>query len=349
MICEADIGNAASGGAPPLGLPPAPVARADDSLIELGKKLFFDRRLSFNQTMSCGMCHIEAQAFTSNEVAVSVGMEGKSLRRNAPSLYNVAYEQKLFRDGRELSLETQVWSPIVSADEMAAPSVGWVLARIKAMADYTPLFTRNFPDRGPTMDTIGVAIGAYERTLLLGNSRFDRWRYGGESDALTAKESQGFDLFTGKAGCVACHQIGNDAALFEDGKFHDTGLGYAKSMGIGQSAFDLRLAEGNVTRRSQDDIRAISSPPANDLGRFEVTQNPDDRWAFKTPSLRNVASTAPYMHDGSIKTLPDVVDYYDRGGDDSPNKSSLISPLHLNAEEKQALVAFLGALTGAKP
>lgn len=295
------------------------------------------------------MCHVEAQAFTSNEVAVSVGMEGKSLRRNAPSLYNVAYEQELFRDGRETSLETQVWSPILSPDEMAAPSAGWVLARIKALPDYSSPFSQNFPDRGVTMDAVGTAVAAYERTLLLGGSRFDRWRYGGEADALTAQERQGFALFTGKAGCVVCHTIGNDSALFEDGKFHDTGLGYAKTMGMSPPEFDIRLAEGNMTRRTQNDIRAISSQPVNDLGRFEVTQNPDDRWAFKTPSLRNVALTAPYMHDGSIKSLSDVVDYYDRGGDYSPNRSRLMSPLHLNAREKQALVAFLGALTGARP
>lgn len=334
--------------AAPLGLPPLPVPRANKALIALGEKLFFDRRLSFNETMSCGMCHIEAQAFTSNELGASVGMEGKSLRRNAPSLYNVIYEQKLFRDGREASLETQVWSPILSPDEMAAPSVGWVLARINALPDYAPLFTQSFPGRGPTMDTVGLAIAAYEQTLLLANSRFDRWRYGGEPDAMAPKERLGFELFTGKAGCAACHLIGNDSALFTDGKFHDTGLGYATTMGRSGSDFEVRLAAGNFTRRSQDDIRAISSPAVNDLGRFEVTQDPKDRWAFKTPSLRNVALTAPYMHDGSIKSLPDVIDYYDRGGDYSPSKSSLIMPLHLSDAEKQALFAFLVSLTGAR-
>lgn len=332
----------------PLGLPPLPTPRGDKALIALGEKLFFDRRLSFNETMSCGMCHIEAEAFTSNAMGVSVGMEGKSLRRNAPSLYNVVYEKKLFRDGREVSLETQVWLPILSPDEMAAPSVGWVLARIKALPDYAPPFTQSFPGRGPTMDTVGLAIATYEETLLLANSRFDRWRYGGEADALSPQERLGFELFTGKAGCAACHLIGKDSALFTDGKFHDTGLGYAKTMGLSDSDFEVRLAAGSFTRRSQEDVRTISSPSVNDLGRFEVTQDPDDRWAFKTPSLRNVALTAPYMHDGSIKSLPDVIDYYDRGGDYSPNKSSLIIPLHLNDAEKRALLDFLGSLTGAK-
>ena len=139
----------------PIGLPPLPTAPADGAIVALGKKLFFDRRLSFNDTMACGMCHIERQAFTSNQLATSVGMEGKSLRRNAPSLFNVAYETKLFRDGRENSLETQVWSPIVSPDEMAAPSVGWELAKVRSLPDYPALFERSFPGRGVSMETIG--------------------------------------------------------------------------------------------------------------------------------------------------------------------------------------------------
>jgi cytochrome c peroxidase len=148
----------------PLGLPPLPTEPPDPGTVALGKKLFFERRLSFNDTMSCGMCHIEKQALTSNEVATSVGMEGKSLRRNAPSLFNVIYETALFRDGRETSLETQIWSLILSADEIAAPSVGWVLAKVRGLPDYPALFEAAFPGQGITMETIGAAIAAYERT-----------------------------------------------------------------------------------------------------------------------------------------------------------------------------------------
>ena len=286
----------------PLGLPPLPTAPADGAIVALGKKLFFDRKLSFNDTMACGMCHIELQAFTSNQLATSVGMEGKSLRRNAPSLFNVAYETKLFRDGRENSLETQVWSPIVSPDEMAAPSVGWELAKVRSLPDYPALFERSFPGRGVSMETIGIAIAAYERTLLLANSPFDRWRYGGEKGALSQQEQLGYALFTGKAGCSVCHLVGEQSALFTDGQFHDTGLAYSNTMGLHIKEFNVRLAEGNFTRRSQEDVQKISNPTPNDLGRFEITQNPKDRWSFKTPSLRNVALTGPYMHDGSLKT-----------------------------------------------
>jgi cytochrome c peroxidase len=273
-------------------------------------------------------------------------MEGKSLRRNAPSLFNVAYETKLFRDGRENSLETQVWSPIVSPDEMAAPSVGWELAKVRSLSDYPALFERSFPGRGVSMETIGIAIAAYERTLLLANSTFDRWRYGGEKGALSQQEQLGYALFTGKAGCSGCHLVGEQSALFTDGQFHDTGLAYSHTMGLQIKDFEVRLAEGNFTRRSQEDIQMISNPTQNDLGRFEVTQSPKDRWTFKTPSLRNVALTGPYMHDGSLKTLVDVVNYYSAGGFFSPNKSDLVKPIELTDEEKQALVAFLNSLTG---
>jgi cytochrome c peroxidase len=332
----------------PLGLPPLAKQQEDAAAVALGKKLFFESRLSFNETMSCGMCHIEEQGLTSNEVATAVGMEGKSLRRNAPSLFNVAYETKLFRDGRENSLETQIWSPILSPDEFAAPSVGWILAKLHTLPEYPALFEKTFPNRGITMDTIGTAIAAYERTLLSADSRFDRWKYGGELNALSSKEKLGYQLFVGKAGCSACHRIGPESALFTDGEFHDTGLGYAKTMGLEPESFDVRLAAGNFTRRSQKDVQTISSPTLNDLGRFEVTQDPKDRWAFKTPSLRNVALTRPYMHDGSLQTLEDVVAYYDRGGDFSPNKSERIRPLHLSAEEKRDLMSFLESLTGTQ-
>ena len=332
----------------PLGLPPLPTTPADGAIVALGKKLFFDRGLSFNDTMACGMCHIERQAFTSNQLATSVGMEGKSLRRNAPGLFNVAYETKLFRDGRENSLETQVWSPIVSPDEMAAPSVGWELAKVRSLPDYLALFERSFPGRGVSVETIGIAIAAYERTLLLANSPFDRWRYGGEKGALSQQEQLGYALFTGKARCSICHLVGEQSALFTDGQFHDTGLAYSNTMSLHIKDFDVRLAEGNFTRRSQEDVQMISNPTPNDLGRFEITQNPKDRWSFKTPSLRNVALTGPYMHDGSLKTLVDVVNYYNAGGFYSPNKSDLVKPMELTDEEKQALVAFLNSLTGTK-
>ncbi|MDE2579259.1 MAG: c-type cytochrome [Hyphomicrobiales bacterium] len=327
-----------------LGLPPAPTPPAPAAVVALGEKLFSDRRLSFNGTMSCAMCHVATQGLTSNEVATSVGMEGKSLRRNAPTLWNVAYEKTLFRDGRETTLETQVWSPILSPDEMAAPSVGWTLARIASLPEYPALFARAFAGQGVSMNSVGAAIAAYERTLLKANSRFDRWKFGGQ-DTLSAQERAGYALFVGKGGCAQCHTIGETSALFSDGAFHDTGIGYRRAGG-GPAEIEIRLADGQATRRTRAQLQSITGAPANDLGRFEVTQNPADRWAYKTPSLRNVALTAPYMHDGSLGALEQVVDYYDAGGFESPNKSPFIRPLGLTAAQKAALVAFLKTLTG---
>jgi cytochrome c peroxidase len=213
---------------PPLGLPPVPLP-ADNppsaAKIALGRKLFFDRRLSFNGTMSCAMCHVPEQGFTNNELATPIGVEGRGLRRNAPTVLNVAYQQLLFHDGRETALETQVIGPLLALDEMANPSIGYVIAKIAALSDYAGLFERAF-GAGPAIGRLGQAVASWERSLLAADAPFDRWHYGGEAAALSERQRRGFALFVGKAGCVACHQIGEDAALFMDGAFHNTGLGY---------------------------------------------------------------------------------------------------------------------------
>lgn len=332
----------------PLGLPPLPVPR-DNPLsaakIELGRKLFMDRRLSFNDTLSCGMCHVPEQGFTSNELATAIGIEGRTVRRNAPALYNVAYEQRLFVDGRESTLENQVWSPLLARNEMGNPSIGHVVDKIVGLKDYDGLFEKAFAGRDPGMETIGQAIASFERVLLSASSRFDRWYYKKESAALGAEGQAGFALFTGKAGCAACHTVGTEAAVFSDRRFHNTGVGYARSMG-GPAKRKVRLAPGVFVEVDMGPIERVSEQPLGDVGRFEITNDPADRWAYKTPSLRNVALTAPYMHDGSLGTIEDVIEFYDRGGIDNPDKDPLLRPLALSAEEKRALAAFLRALTG---
>lgn len=337
----------AAAAAQPLGLPPV-TSPADnpqsEAKVALGRKLFFDRRLSFNGTMSCAMCHVPEQGFTSNELATPLGFEGRSLRRNAPTVLNVAYHPLLFHDGREHALETQAWVPLLAANEMANPSVGHVIARVRALADYRGWFERAFGGRGATMETIGGALAAYQRTLLAGNSRFDRWRYGGEAEALTAVEREGFRLFVGKARCAGCHTVGERSALFSDFRFHNTGIGWRRVYGAPEH-IRVELAPGVVTEIQARALDAVSERPPPDLGRFEVTLDPADRWAYKTPSLRNVALTAPYMHDGSIATLEEVVAFYDAGAVDNPGKSPLLAPLGLTAKDRAALVAFLRALT----
>ena len=332
---------------PPLGLPPLPVPRANPqsaAKIALGKKLFFDRRLSFNGTMSCAMCHVPEQGWTSNELATPLGIEGRSLRRNAPTVYNVAWQPRLFHDGRERDLELQVWGPLLAGNEMGNPSIGHVVDTLLALPDYRGRFERAFGGDGPTPQTIGMAIAAFERTIVSGNSRFDRWRYAIQRDALDGEEQRGFALFTGAAGCSACHTIGAKHAFFSDFRYHNTGIGWLRAQG--SERVGVTLGPALRTELDAREVATFGEPDPGDVGRFEITQNPADRWAYKTPGLRNVALTAPYMHDGSLSSLEAVVDYYDRGGSADPDKSPLIRPLHLGSEDKRALVAFLRALTG---
>jgi len=333
----------------PLGLPPVPVP-ADNPLtrekVALGRRLFYDRRLSLNDTFSCAMCHIPEQGFTNNELATAVGIEGRSVRRNAPTIYNAAYQQRLFHDGRETRLEHQIWGPLLASNEMGNPSIGFVVERIRGLDDYAARFERAFPDRGLAMETIGMALASYERTLVSGASPFDRWYYGGDRDAIDEAAKRGFELFRGKAGCVVCHPVGSDHALLSDGSFHNTGVGYAASMGRPPQAHRVQVAPGRYLEVAEEVVAQVTGPVAGDLGLYEVTQNPADRWKYRTPSLRNVALTAPYMHDGSLATLRDVVSFYDAGGVSNEVLDPLIHPLGLGPGELDDLVAFLSALTG---
>ena len=331
----------------PLGLPAVPLPAHNPptaAKVELGRKLFFDRRLSVNGTMSCAMCHVPEQGFTSNELRIPVGNEGASLRRNAPGLMNVAYHPRLFHDGRDGALETQVWGPLLAPDEMANPSLGHVLDRLRDLPDYAGLFEAAFAGRGASADTVGAALASYQRTLVAGDSPFDRYRYAGEDNALSAEEKAGHAIFTGKGRCAACHLIGERDALLSDFRYHNTGIGWLRSQE--RAGIEVELAPGVRAHMSAAVVRSIGAAPRSDLGRFEITRDPRERWAYKTPMLRNVAATAPYMHDGSLPTLEAVVEYYDRGGAGASGQSPLIAPLRLSVTERAALVAFLKALSG---
>lgn len=332
---------------PPLGLPPLPVPAANpltQEKIDLGRRLFMDHRLSHNNTMSCAMCHVPEQGFTSNELGAAIGIEGRSLRRNAPALYNVGYQRSFFHDGREPHLEAQIWGPLLSRVEMGMPSMGYVTEKARQLPEYRGLFEAAFG--GPvTAERIGQAIASYQRTLVSGNSRFDRWRYGSDTAALDAQAQRGFRIFTGKGRCAACHLIGERSALFTDHQFHNTGIGWERTMVPERRSYRVQLAPGSVVEVESSLLKSFE-PPQPDVGRYEVTTALKDRWAYKTPTLRNVALSAPYMHDGSLPTLEAVVAFYDRGGIDNENRSPLITPLGLDDEEKAALVAFLKTLTG---
>ncbi len=339
---------------PPLGLPPVPIPIHNPptrAKIDLGRRLFFDRRLSINNTISCANCHIPEQGFTNNEISVAVGVEGRQVIRNAPTIYNVAYLQHIFLDGREINLENQVWQPITARNEMAAPSIGFVINKIRRISDYDGLFEAAFEGRSADIATIGDALASYQRTLLSADSPFDRWYFGKVDDAISASAKRGFEVFIGKGKCASCHRIARDHALFLDHQFHNTGIGYAVSKTntltrIKQTT-RVQLAPGVFTEVANETIQSVSRVQSfNDLGRYRVTEDPADRWKFRTPSLRNIALTAPYMHNGEFTSLREVIDFYDRGGVANEWLSPLIQALQLTDTEKDDLEDFLEALTG---
>ncbi|PPD19081.1 MAG: photosynthetic protein synthase I [Methylomonas sp.] len=334
---------------PPLGLPPLPVPENNPvtkEKVSLGRKLFYDRRLSLNGTMSCAMCHIPDQGFTSHELATAVGVEGRTVRRNSPALFNVGYFPLLFHDGRESTLEQQIWGPLLARNEMANPSVGFVIDKIKHNADYNGLFEQAY-GKPVSMETLGSALASYERVLNSANSAFDRWYFAKDKQVFSDSARRGYALFIGKAGCASCHQINKAYALFTDNGLHNTGIGYVASMSSAPASRRVQLAPGVFAQVPQQVIKAVSEAKLGDLGRYEITQDPADRWRYKTPGLRNVALTAPYMHDGSLASLREVVEFYNRGGVNNENLDSLLKPLHLSTSEIDDLIGFLQSLTGA--
>ncbi len=334
---------------PPLGLPEIPIPEDNpitNEKVQLGKKLFFDRRLSLNETISCAMCHIPEQGFSSNEVETSLGFEGRSVRRNAPTVYNTAYLTKLFHDARETTLENQVWQPLIARNEMAMPSIGKVIEKIRNLSDYKGLFEEAFEGKHADVVNIGQAIASYQRTLVSGNSAFDRWYYTKEEGAISEDAKRGFELFIGKAGCVACHQINDEYALFMDNKLHNTGLGWNISMRKEPEKERMLIAPGVYLDVKNSARKKVGHAVEGDVGYYEVTQNPADRWRYRTPTLRNVSLTAPYMHDGSMSSLEEVVKFYNQGGFKNETQSPLMKPLNLSETERNELVGFLKTLTG---
>ena len=306
---------------PPLGLPalPLPVSNPPTAAkIALGRKLFFDTRLSADGRFACATCHQPGQAFTQTDLRTPNGASGKPLARNAPSLLNAAFMTSLMHDGEAHSLEAQILVPLFLPDEMGNTSISAFVERLGALPDYSGMFEAAFGER-VSIGAIGKALASYERTLISANAPFDRWQLAGDKAALSPKAAAGYAIFTGKAGCSGCHVVGERDALFTDQGFHNTGIG----------------------------VRAVpQAGHATDLGREAVTHDPADRFKYRTPTLRNVARTAPYMHDGSLDTLEDVVRFYNAGGFSNSGLDSLIHPLGLADAEVASLVAFLDSLTG---
>lgn len=339
--------------ATPLGLPPVPIP-ADNlqtpAKIALGKRLFEDKRFSADGRVSCATCHDEKKAFADN-LPVSKGFRNLTGTRNAPTVLNSAYMTSLFWDGREPDLEGQARQPFINPVEGGLPDHQPLLRIIRSDEGYRKAFREVFAvaPEAITMDHVAKAIASFERTLISGDSPFDRWRYGGDEKALTAAQKRGFALFVGKGRCVSCHRVEQTTALFIDNRFHNIGVGFKTIRGR-----EAEIAERFVrAKRAGADVdkTVLAEKAASELGRFAVTEDLTEVGAFKTPTLRNIALTAPYMHDGSLATLEEVVEFYNNGGrlrpEDplSPFLSGGIRPLNLNAREKADLVAFLNALT----
>lgn len=306
----------------PLGLPPVTLPRENHptaNSIALGRRLFYETRLSKDNSVSCASCHHPELGFKDARER-STGVAGAKGRRHAPTLVNVVYSSSLFWDGRAGSLEAQVEGPITDHLEMNQTRQALV-ASLKGDPRYKALFQHAFGTDEITMERIATALAAFERTMLCGNSAFDRYKYQGSAAALSASQIRGLAIFTDpqKGNCSACHTIGPDYALFTDDDFHNTGEGVGP--------------DGEFT----------------DQGRFEVTKRDSDRGAFKTPTLRNVAVSGPYMHDGKLKTLNDVVDFYAGGGNSNPYLDKRMSAIQLSGRDRADLVEFMKSLTGEMP
>ena len=306
----------------PLGLPPIPIPDNNPPTAEtiaLGRRLYYDTHLSADNTVACANCHSPTLAFADGR-PVSVGVNGKTGSRNAPTVLNAAYHPLQFWDGRAKSLEDQAGGPIQNPVEMNQ-SHDVMVAKIGKMTEYQAAFDKAFGPGPITVEKVEMAIASFERTMVSGNSPFDRYQYGGDKTALSAAAIRGLAIFRDKAkgNCATCHTIEDKYALFTDGKFHNIGVGVD--------------ANGEL----------------KDQGRYDQTHLEGDRGAFRTPTLRNVAKTAPYMHDGSVKTLKDVVDFYVGGGTSNPQLDKEIKELKLTGQERQDLVAFLESLTGDVP
>lgn len=304
--------------------------------VALGRALFFDKRLSRDGTVSCAVCHDPARAFTdSNVIAEGVGATRGT--RNSPTILNSMFSELLFWDGRALSLEDQVNHPLVSSFEMGMDTEQDLVSRVSSISEYRRQFRQVFNAEGIRMSTIAKAIAAYERTLLSGNSPFDRF-ITGNSGAIKATQLRGWELFKGKAKCIECHTYSLNSPFFTDFKFHNTGVAAADSL------FETFI--NNLTASSRPTLMALAhSDGFSELGRYTVTKQQTDIGAFKTPTLRDVELTSPYMHNGSLKTLIDVVRFYNRGGNPNSHLDTSMQPLQLTNAEINDLVEFMRALT----
>ncbi len=312
--------------------------------IALGEKLFFDPRLSVDDTVACASCHNPDLAFTDGR-ATSVGVKRRVGQRNSPTILNALFNKKQFWDGRAKTLEDQAGMPITNPSEMGQPSVEAAAAKIAAIREYRQAFQQVFGE-APSALNLSRAIAAYERTLISFDSPFDRF-IAGDRNAIDAAAKRGWVLFNTRAHCDRCHaSVNMDATYFTDFDFHNIGIGIIRHHVVQLARQAVRLIKtGDLPAIDRAAIQADLSV----LGRFLVTRKEADIASFKTPNLRNVLVTPPYFHDGSQQTLWDAVDHYNKGdGLKNPWLDEDIQPLALTENDIDDLVAFLASLTSAE-
>ena len=327
-------------GLPPLMVPDDNPQSADK--IELGRLLFNDKRLSANGTISCESCHHPDKAFTDG-LAVAQGINQQKGTRNAPTIVNSAFYNSFFHDGRAASLEEQALGPFTNPIEHGLGNHNFIIDLVKKDANYVEKFKRvfNVSRENISVNLVAKAIASFERTLINGNSLFDQYFYARNHKILSESAARGSRIFKRKGNCSNCHEMNWKNALFTDHNFYNIGVGFRKV----EPVLDKLLSK--LRKGVHPDDLNLTDAQRSELGRFNKTRIIADIGKFKNLTLRNIALTAPYMHDGSIATLEEVIEYYDKGGDENRFKDSAIFPLKLTDPEKKDLAAFLRSLTSS--
>ncbi len=311
--------------------------------VALGRKLYFETRLSKDGSVACATCHDVSRGFSDHR-NTSEGIGDQVGHRNAPTTLNALFYSTQFWDGRAATLEDQAKLPIVNPIEMGMADGAAAAAAIAGDAEYQKAFQAAY-GRAPNYDDIGRALAAFERTLVFLDAPFDRFLRG-EVGAISSAAAAGWALFNGKGRCASCHQMSSQSAIGSDNRFHNIGVSARHQDFEALALKGLKALQANSSQQSID--RLALETDLSELGRFVVTRNRADVGAFKTSQVRNVGITAPYMHDGSLATLWDVVDHYNKGGEANPYLDGGIEPLKLSDQEVDQLVAFLFSLTDGR-
>ena len=317
-------------------------AAPTEARIALGEKLFNDKRLSSDDSVSCATCHDPEKGFVDHKPQ-SEGVRKQRGQRNSPTVLNAMFNASQFWDGRAATLEDQAKLPILNPIEMAQKSPDDVVAKVAAIAEYAKQFQAVF-GRDVNYDDLAAAIAAFERTQFTGDAPFDKFIYGDEK-ALSDSAKRGWALFNGKGRCNACHAFSTANPLFSDQKFHNIGIAAHKTDFIERARKAAAIVRAGDMK--QVDELAIQTD-FSELGLFLVTKSLGDIGAFKTPTLRNIAATGPYMHDGSMATLWDVMDHYNKGGVPNPNLDGGMQRLGLSEAQIDDVVAFMQSLTSER-